>query len=90
MGRSCIEHYRLLHRQCVFSHEELVCKMAADPENLDFKIAAKTHEDLVSIVDMEKKLRKKLLELVCINKGGYAMFRQLRRFFNQYIAYFIW
>ena len=64
MGRACIEHYRLLHRQCVFSHEELVCKMAADPDNLDFRVAAKTHEELLAIVDEEKKLRKKLLDLV--------------------------
>ena len=64
MGRGCIEHYRLLHRQCVFSHEELICKMAADPDNLDFKVAAKTHEDLIVIVEEEKRLRRKLLDLV--------------------------
>ena len=64
MGRACIEHYRVLHRQCVFSHEELVCKMAADPDNLDFRVAARTHEELLNIVDDEKKLRKKLLDLV--------------------------
>ncbi|XP_052780089.1 lysine-specific demethylase 5A-like isoform X2 [Mya arenaria] len=63
IGRKCIEHYRDLHRQCVFSHEELVCKMAADPDNLDFQIAAMTHQDLLDIADNEKKMRKKLLSL---------------------------
>ncbi|XP_056001386.1 lysine-specific demethylase 5A-like isoform X2 [Ostrea edulis] len=63
MGRACIEHYRALCRQCVFSHEELVCKMAADPDNLDLIIAASTHRDLLAIVEDERKQRKTLLEL---------------------------
>ena len=67
MGRKCIEHYRDLHRQCVFSHEELICKMAADPDNLDFKVAASTYEDLLTIADTEKQLRKNLLQMVCFN-----------------------
>ena len=64
MGRQCIEHYRSLHRQCVFSHEELVCKMAADPDSLDLSLAAATHNDLLCMVETEKKLRKKLLDRV--------------------------
>uniref|UniRef100_A0A8D3BQL8 [histone H3]-trimethyl-L-lysine(4) demethylase n=1 Tax=Scophthalmus maximus TaxID=52904 RepID=A0A8D3BQL8_SCOMX len=40
MGRQCVAHYRRLHRYCVFSHEELLCKMAADPESLDVELAA--------------------------------------------------
>ncbi|XP_062579329.1 lysine-specific demethylase 5A-like isoform X3 [Saccostrea cucullata] len=63
IGRACIEHYRSLCRQCVFSHEELVCKMAADPDNLDLIIAASTHKDLLAIVEDERKQRKSLLEM---------------------------
>ncbi|XP_061178889.1 lysine-specific demethylase 5A-like isoform X2 [Saccostrea echinata] len=63
IGRACIEHYRSLCRQCVFSHEELVCKMAADPDNLDLIIAASTHKDLLAIVEDERKQRKNLLEM---------------------------
>ncbi|XP_022330439.2 lysine-specific demethylase 5A-like isoform X4 [Crassostrea virginica] len=63
IGRACIEHYRSLCRQCVFSHEELVCKMAADPDNLDLIIAASTHRDLLAIVEDERKQRKVLLEM---------------------------
>ncbi|XP_052059486.1 lysine-specific demethylase 5A-like isoform X1 [Mytilus californianus] len=62
MGRLCVEHYRILHRQCVFSHEELVCKMAADPDGLDLVVAAKTYQDLLIIAEREKVLRKKLLD----------------------------
>lgn len=65
IGRGCIEHYRQLHRQCVFSHEELICKMAADPDSLDLPIAAATHEDMLYMVEEEKKYRKALLDRVC-------------------------
>ncbi|ESO91413.1 hypothetical protein LOTGIDRAFT_205701 [Lottia gigantea] len=61
IGQQCIEHYRSLGRQCVFSHEELVCKMAADPNSLDLNLAAATHKNLLSIVDDERRLRKHLL-----------------------------
>ncbi|XP_046372172.2 lysine-specific demethylase 5A-like isoform X4 [Haliotis rufescens] len=63
MGRLCIDNYRSLHRQCVFSHEELICKMAADPDSLDLNLAACTHQDMLAIVEEEKQLRKKLLDM---------------------------
>ncbi|KAL1020992.1 hypothetical protein UPYG_G00007360 [Umbra pygmaea] len=61
-GRSCIEHYRRLRRYCVFSHEELTCKMAACPEKLDLNLAAATHREMFIIVQEERQLRKGLLE----------------------------
>eukprot|EP00106_Octopus_bimaculoides_P001838 XP_014769280.1 PREDICTED: lysine-specific demethylase 5A-like [Octopus bimaculoides] len=63
IGRVCIDYYRKLQRQCVFSHEELICKMAADPDSLDFHLAAATHKDMLVMVDNEKKLRKRLLDM---------------------------
>uniref|UniRef100_A0A672JIG8 [histone H3]-trimethyl-L-lysine(4) demethylase n=1 Tax=Salarias fasciatus TaxID=181472 RepID=A0A672JIG8_SALFA len=63
-GRSCIEHYRRLRRYCVFSHEELTCKMAANPEKLDLNLAAATHREMFIIVQEERKLRKGLMERV--------------------------
>ncbi|XP_025835612.1 lysine-specific demethylase lid isoform X1 [Agrilus planipennis] len=62
MGRECILHYSHLRRFCVFSHDELVCKMALDPDKLDLTIAAATYQDMLQMVDTEKKLRKALLE----------------------------
>ena len=68
-GRSCVEHYSQLHRQCVFSHEELICKMAADPDRLDLNLAACVHQDMLCMVNKERHLRKTLLDRVSIIAG---------------------
>lgn len=52
----------MLHRFCVFSHDELVCKMALEPDNLNYGIATACFIDMAEMVDSEKKLRKSLLE----------------------------
>uniref|UniRef100_UPI00358FC46D lysine-specific demethylase 5C-like n=1 Tax=Myxine glutinosa TaxID=7769 RepID=UPI00358FC46D len=62
MGRLCVEHYRRLHRFCVFSHEELICKMASGPDKLDLNLAAAVHRELFVMVQEERRLRKALLE----------------------------
>uniref|UniRef100_A0A674G8E3 [histone H3]-trimethyl-L-lysine(4) demethylase n=1 Tax=Taeniopygia guttata TaxID=59729 RepID=A0A674G8E3_TAEGU len=61
-GRQCIEHYRRLRRYCVFSHEELICKMAASPEKLDLNLAAAVHKEMFVLVQEERKLRKGITE----------------------------
>ncbi|XP_058875912.1 lysine-specific demethylase 5C-like, partial [Acipenser ruthenus] len=61
-GRRCIEHYRRLRRYCVFSHEELTCKMAACPERLDLNLAVAVHKEMFIMVQEERKLRKALLD----------------------------
>lgn len=66
MGRECISHYACLRRYCVFSHDELICKMAAKADLLDPKVAAATYQDMIVMVENEKKLRKSLLEWVRI------------------------
>uniref|UniRef100_A0A7N6A586 [histone H3]-trimethyl-L-lysine(4) demethylase n=1 Tax=Anabas testudineus TaxID=64144 RepID=A0A7N6A586_ANATE len=58
MGRQCVAHYRRLHRYCVFSHEELLCKMAADPESLDVELAAAVFKEMGYMMEEETKLRK--------------------------------
>ncbi|XP_015598922.1 lysine-specific demethylase lid isoform X2 [Cephus cinctus] len=62
VGRDCISHYSNLRRFCVFSHDELVCKMSLDPDSLDIGIATATYHDMLQMVEDEKKLRKNLLE----------------------------
>uniref|UniRef100_A0A3Q3W480 [histone H3]-trimethyl-L-lysine(4) demethylase n=1 Tax=Mola mola TaxID=94237 RepID=A0A3Q3W480_MOLML len=57
MGRQCVAHYRRLHRYCVFSHEELLCKMAADPESLDVELAAAVLKEMGEMMEEETKLR---------------------------------
>lgn len=64
MGRECVNHYSKLRRYCVFSHDELVCKMALEPDRLNLGIATACYIDMAEMVDTEKKLRKNLLEWV--------------------------
>jgi len=65
MGRASVEHYRLLKRQCVFSHDELVCKMAGLPAGtLSSHQMQAVYKDLLTMVDEEKKARKRLHEKV--------------------------
>uniref|UniRef100_A0AAQ5YPV9 [histone H3]-trimethyl-L-lysine(4) demethylase n=1 Tax=Amphiprion ocellaris TaxID=80972 RepID=A0AAQ5YPV9_AMPOC len=61
MGRQCVAHYRRLHRYCVFSHDELLCKMAADPESLDVELAAAVFKEMGEMMDEETKLRQGVL-----------------------------
>ncbi|KAL2102272.1 hypothetical protein ACEWY4_001440 [Coilia grayii] len=63
MGRQCVAHYRRLHRYCVFSHEELLCKMAADPDSLDVELAAAVVRELGDVMEEETRLRQAALEM---------------------------
>lgn len=67
VGRDCITHYSNLRRFCVFSHDELVCKMSLDPDSLDIGVATATYHDMLQMVEDEKKLRKNLLEWVSLH-----------------------
>uniref|UniRef100_M3ZQT1 [histone H3]-trimethyl-L-lysine(4) demethylase n=1 Tax=Xiphophorus maculatus TaxID=8083 RepID=M3ZQT1_XIPMA len=63
LGRQCVAHYRRLHRYCVFSHEELLCKMVADPENLDVELAAAVFKEMDDMIEEETKLRQAVQEM---------------------------
>lgn len=67
MGRQCVAHYRRLHRYCVFSHEELLCKMAADPESLDVELAAAVFKEMGEMMEEETKLRQAVQEIVSLS-----------------------
>uniref|UniRef100_A0A8B9ZIQ7 [histone H3]-trimethyl-L-lysine(4) demethylase n=1 Tax=Anas platyrhynchos TaxID=8839 RepID=A0A8B9ZIQ7_ANAPL len=63
LGRQCVEHYRLLHRYCVFSHDEMICKMASKAEFLDVVVASTVQKDMAIMIDDEKMLREKVQKL---------------------------
>jgi len=63
-GRSCIEHYRSVKRQCVFSHDELLFLIASTPTKVDIKLAECLADDLAVVIEQEKHLRSDLLAQV--------------------------
>lgn len=62
LGRNCIDHYTSLRRYPVFSHDELICKMANDPSLLDYTIATATYQDMLRMCESEKLLRSNALD----------------------------
>ncbi|XP_073177002.1 lysine-specific demethylase 5A isoform X6 [Lepidochelys kempii] len=63
IGRQCVNHYRRLRRHCVFSHEELIFKMAADPECLDVGLAAMVCKEMTLMTEEETRLRESVVQL---------------------------
>lgn len=58
IGRECVLHYSKLRRFCVFSHDELICNMASEPEKLIQNIATDCYLDMRVMVENEKRARK--------------------------------
>ncbi|NWJ05228.1 KDM5B demethylase, partial [Crypturellus undulatus] len=63
LGRQCVEHYRLLHRYCVFSHDEMICKMASKADDLDVVVASTVQKDMAIMIEDEKMLRERVHKL---------------------------
>lgn len=63
IGRQCVNHYRRLRRHCVFSHEELIFKMAADPECLDVGLAAAVCKEMTVMIEEESRLRDNAVQM---------------------------
>lgn len=57
-GRECIAHYSSLRRQCVFSHDELVCEMAVRAEALTAGEALAAHRDMRAMLHEERRQRR--------------------------------
>ncbi|OZC09096.1 PHD-finger [Onchocerca flexuosa] len=57
-GRLCILEYARVHRNCVFSHEELMVKMAKCATKLSVNVGVAVHEELYEIIIREKHLRE--------------------------------
>lgn len=67
LGRQCVDHYRLLHRYCVFSHDEMICNMAAKADKLDVVLASAVHKDIVVMISEERDLREQVRKRVRAN-----------------------
>ncbi|XP_077430501.1 lysine-specific demethylase 5B-B isoform X1 [Vanacampus margaritifer] len=63
LGRQCVNHYRTLHRYNVFSHDEMVCNMAAKAETLDVVLASAVHKDMATMILEEQALREKVTKM---------------------------
>lgn len=64
LGRQCVDHYRLLHRYNVFSHDEMVCNMARKADTLSVVLASAVYKDMVLMVKEEQDLRDEVKKLV--------------------------
>ena len=65
VGRESICHYRVMHRNPVFSHDELICKLIMQPDQLELYLLNSAMEDAKRMVKEETKLRSALNEMVC-------------------------
>ncbi|XP_073325652.1 lysine-specific demethylase 5B-B isoform X4 [Pagrus major] len=63
LGRQCIDHYRMLHRYNVFSHDEMVCNMASKAGTLDVVLASAVHKDMVAMIREEQTMRDKVKKM---------------------------
>ncbi|BES89234.1 C5HC2 zinc finger [Nesidiocoris tenuis] len=61
IGRECISHYSRLGRTCVFSHDELIVKMAMMYGSLDKHMAKMLVRDYMLMVEAEKTRRTHVL-----------------------------
>ena len=62
LGRQCSSHYQTMCRSPVFSHNEMLCKMMADPQKLDLVLLV---NDAVTMYKQEKKQQGELEQQVC-------------------------
>lgn len=62
MGRECVLHYKSWKRLCVFSHDELICRMALDGDKLDLAVVIPAFKELSSMVEGEKRQRGMLAD----------------------------
>uniref|UniRef100_A0A671YLC6 [histone H3]-trimethyl-L-lysine(4) demethylase n=1 Tax=Sparus aurata TaxID=8175 RepID=A0A671YLC6_SPAAU len=63
IGRQCVSHYRDLSRYCVFSHDEMVCNIAAKVDAMDVELVATVQKEIDIMVDEEQVLRDKITKM---------------------------
>ncbi|KAL3314992.1 Lysine-specific demethylase 5A [Cichlidogyrus casuarinus] len=66
MGKNCITNYSLVKRPPVFAHSELLCRMAAESEQLNVEFLMVVSEQLRELLETEKTMRRQLVKVgVC-------------------------
>lgn len=63
IGRQSVSHYCSVSRPCVFSHEEIICKVANSPESLDVQLAAAVYKDMIVLIQEENIARETLTKM---------------------------
>uniref|UniRef100_A0A7N6BM16 [histone H3]-trimethyl-L-lysine(4) demethylase n=1 Tax=Anabas testudineus TaxID=64144 RepID=A0A7N6BM16_ANATE len=63
LGRQCVDHYRMLHRYNVFSHDEMVCNMASKADTLNMVLASAVHKDMLIMIREEQQQREKVKKM---------------------------
>ena len=80
IGRESINHYRSMRRNPVFSHDELVCKLILQPDELELCLLNSAMEDARRMVKEETVLRSALNDMVHVHACVYLHHRH--RHFN--------
>ncbi|VDM04757.1 unnamed protein product [Schistocephalus solidus] len=62
-GRNSIDQYALIHRPPVFSHAELLCRMAESVDNLSIDFLVVVTDQLADLLEKERSLRRHLARL---------------------------
>lgn len=70
VGRESMNHYRAMRRSPVFSHDELVCKMMAQPNRLELCLLLTTGQDSEHMIQLEKVVQYSLKEKVGVCGEG--------------------
>lgn len=63
IGRQSVSHYCSVGRPCVFSHEEIICKVANSPGSLDVQLAAAVYKDMIVLIKEEDIARENLMKV---------------------------
>ncbi|CAH8625247.1 unnamed protein product [Dicrocoelium dendriticum] len=75
MGQSCIEYYAISHRAPVFSHAELLCRMAQSNEPLSVEFLVVVIKQLKELLTTERSLRR-LLARVGVRRTERVVFEE--------------
>ena len=67
IGQDCIKHYQKMKRVTVFSHDELLFKMASIPDLLELDLAKKLYDCMQGVVSREIETRRNMNTMVCLS-----------------------